>query len=177
MATSADQAAGDYVPYAPSIEELPTASAAALMAFVGQFPAAERERGAMLAAEAVRRYTGPVEGDADRRELVVTHNFLVGWLVRAALDAPNWRWLSLNHANAGLTVIRYAPTGRRLCWCTTIWRTCPRTCGGPGSVRSFDRDEDRVTPRVTGGAWCGVRLGVRASWRGPRRRAGAPVPR
>lgn len=23
--------------------------------------------------------------------------------------APMWRWLSLNHANAALTVIRYAP--------------------------------------------------------------------
>ncbi|MFD8010515.1 hypothetical protein ACFV5C_09585, partial [Streptomyces sp. NPDC059762] len=28
---------------------------------------------------------------------------------RAALDAPEWRWMGLNHANAALTVIRYAP--------------------------------------------------------------------
>jgi hypothetical protein len=40
---------------------------------------------------------------------VVTHNFLIGWLVRQAMDAPRWRWLSLNHCNAALTVIRYAP--------------------------------------------------------------------
>lgn len=39
----------------------------------------------------------------------MTHNFLAGWLVRAALDAPDWRWLGINHANAALTVIRYAP--------------------------------------------------------------------
>jgi probable phosphoglycerate mutase len=63
----------------------------------------------MLAAEAERRYTGTVPGDEDRHELVVTHSFLVGWLVRAALDAPNWRWLGLNPAHAALTVIRYAP--------------------------------------------------------------------
>ncbi len=26
-----------------------------------------------------------------------------------ALDAPKWRWIGLNHANAALTVIRYTP--------------------------------------------------------------------
>jgi probable phosphoglycerate mutase len=41
--------------------------------------------------------------------LVVTHNFLGGWFVRAAYDAPAWRWLGINLANAALTVIRYAP--------------------------------------------------------------------
>ena len=30
----------------------------------------------------------------------VTHNFLIGWLIRDALDAPKWRWIGLNHANA-----------------------------------------------------------------------------
>ncbi|MFU8854301.1 hypothetical protein ACNAW0_25435 [Micromonospora sp. SL1-18] len=29
--------------------------------------------------------TAPAEGDV--RELVITHNFLIGWLVRHALDA------------------------------------------------------------------------------------------
>ncbi|MGW6537963.1 histidine phosphatase family protein [Streptomyces sp. NPDC055051] len=101
--------AGDYVPYGPSREELPADAADALLGFLGQFPEEERARGAELAAEAVARFTGPVEGDEPRHELVVTHNFLVGWLVRAALDAPAWRWMGLNHANAALTVIRYAP--------------------------------------------------------------------
>jgi probable phosphoglycerate mutase len=41
--------------------------------------------------------------------VVVTHNFLIGWLIRAALDAPQWRWMGLNHSNAALAVIRYAP--------------------------------------------------------------------
>jgi probable phosphoglycerate mutase len=44
-----------------------------------------------------------------RRELVITHNFLIAWLVRHALDAPPWRWLTLNHCNAALTVLRYTP--------------------------------------------------------------------
>jgi broad specificity phosphatase PhoE len=50
-----------------------------------------------------------VPGAEDRHELVVTHAFLIGWLVRAALDAPPWRWMGLNHDNAALTVIRYRP--------------------------------------------------------------------
>ena len=65
--------------------------------------------GAALAAEAVRLLTGPVEGTTARHELVITHAFLIGWLVRHALDAPAWRWWGLNHCHAGLTVIRYAP--------------------------------------------------------------------
>ncbi len=103
------EAAGDYIPYLPSREELPTESADRTLARLAEFPAAERELGPGLAEEALARFTGTVEGDEPRHELLVTHNFLVGWLVRAALDAPKWRWLGLNHANAGLTVIRYAP--------------------------------------------------------------------
>ncbi len=55
------------------------------------------------------RFTGPVAGSHERHELLVTHNYLASWLVRQALDAPNWRWLTLNHTNTGLTVIRYNP--------------------------------------------------------------------
>lgn len=69
-----------------------------------------RARGAGLARQAVAEFTGPVDrGDAPRHDLVVTHAFLIAWLVRVALDAPAWRWIGLNHANAALTVIRYAP--------------------------------------------------------------------
>jgi hypothetical protein len=42
--------------------------------------------------------------------VLVTHHFLAGWLVRAAQDAPPWRWLTLTHAHAGLTVIQYRST-------------------------------------------------------------------
>ncbi|MFF7631987.1 histidine phosphatase family protein [Kitasatospora sp. NPDC008050] len=104
-----DEAAGDYLPCVPGRAELPTDSAEHLLGFLGEVPQAERERGAALAAQATARFTGPVAGEADRHELVVTHAFLVAWLVRHALQAPDWRWLGHNSANAALTVIRYAP--------------------------------------------------------------------
>jgi probable phosphoglycerate mutase len=101
--------AGDYIPYLPRREELPPESADAMLAHLSNFPAEEREHGPELAQAALAQFTGPVDGDQPRHELIVTHNFLIGWLVRAALDAPKWRWMGLNHANAALTVIRYAP--------------------------------------------------------------------
>ncbi|OEJ29013.1 histidine phosphatase family protein [Streptomyces agglomeratus] len=102
-------AAGDYIPYLPTREELPPEAADAWLKFLDQFTAEERDQGPALAAAALADFTGPVLGDKPCHELVITHNFLVGWLVRAALDAPKWRWLGINHANAALTVIRYAP--------------------------------------------------------------------
>ncbi|MER0445850.1 histidine phosphatase family protein [Streptomyces sp. Edi4] len=102
-------AAGDYLPYPPTREELPQEMADAFLTFLDRFPEQEREHGTRLAATALADLTGPVPGDEPRHELLVTHNFLVGWLIRAAFDAPNWRWAGVNHANAALTVIRYAP--------------------------------------------------------------------
>ncbi|MFJ4337139.1 histidine phosphatase family protein [Streptomyces sp. NPDC088915] len=101
--------AGDYIPYVPSREELPEESADATLDRLARFPAEEREQGPGLAREALELFTGPVDGEEPRHELVVTHAFLIGWLVRAALDAPRWRWMGINQANAALTVIRYAP--------------------------------------------------------------------
>ncbi|MFJ6432613.1 histidine phosphatase family protein [Streptomyces sp. NPDC091416] len=101
--------AGDYVPYLPERHELPPESADAMIARLAEFPAQEREQGPESAREALARFTGAVDGDQPRHELVVTHNFLTGWLVRDALDAPKWRWMGLYHANAALTVIRYEP--------------------------------------------------------------------
>ncbi|GAA2388704.1 histidine phosphatase family protein [Streptomyces glaucosporus] len=105
------EAAGDYVPYVPAPEELPPEWAGGMPRRLGGVAAEERERGAELAREALARFTGPVPGEEPRHELVVTHAFLVAWLVRDALSAPRWRWMGLNHANAALTVIRYAPDG------------------------------------------------------------------
>lgn len=100
-----DDAAGDFVPYLPKREELPETTADRLLSFARQLPPADEER----AAEAERRFTGPVAGVEARYDLVITHNFLVAWLVRASQDAPPWRWMALNHAHAALTVIRYPP--------------------------------------------------------------------
>ncbi|MFI0717699.1 histidine phosphatase family protein [Streptomyces sp. NPDC021224] len=103
------EVAGDYVPYVPRRDELPTECADFLLSFLAGVTDEERAYGERLAKEAIGRFTGPTEGEADVHEVVVTHNFLVGWLVRHALDAPAWRWLGLNHGNASLTVLRYAP--------------------------------------------------------------------
>ena len=44
---------------------------------------------------------------ADEHELLVTHNFLIGWFVRDVLGAPDWRWLGLNQQNCALTVVLF----------------------------------------------------------------------
>jgi len=103
-------AAGDYVPYLPSRSEMLDQHADRVLAHLGDVPVDEARSGAALAADALRQLTGPVVGDGgDRHELVITHAFTVGWLVRDALGAPAWRWWGLNHCHTGLTVIRYFP--------------------------------------------------------------------
>lgn len=103
------EAAGDFVPYLPAEDELPADSADFLLRFLQQFTAEELESGADLARVALEWFTGPVDGNNEQHQLLITHNFLVGWLVRHTLDAPKWRWLALNHCNAALTVLRFAP--------------------------------------------------------------------
>ncbi|GGM13952.1 MULTISPECIES: histidine phosphatase family protein [Micromonospora] len=100
----ASELAGDYLPDDTDPTGLPPAYAE----FLSGFSERERTDGPGLAAEAVRRFTSvPAEGD--RRELVITHNFLIAWLVRHALAAPPPRWLGLNSHNCGLTAILYRP--------------------------------------------------------------------
>ncbi|MER5726796.1 histidine phosphatase family protein [Streptomyces sp. NPDC002138] len=103
------ECAGDYVPYTPGRSELPEESADFYLRFLAGATEEERQRGPALARRALDAFTGPVDGEQDRHDLVVTHNFLIAWLVREAMHAPRWRWLGLNHCNASLTVIRYAP--------------------------------------------------------------------
>jgi len=52
-----------------------------------------------------------VVNDEDRNELVVSHNFVIGWIVRYILDASTWRWLGLNQDNCALTIVAWE-TGR-----------------------------------------------------------------
>ncbi|GAA2433370.1 histidine phosphatase family protein [Streptomyces glaucus] len=104
------EAAGDYVPYVPERDEVPADVADAMLPRLASLSAVDRARGAELVRQAVVEFTGPADGgNAPRHDLVVTHAFLIAWLVRAAFEAPTWRWMGLNHANAALTVIRYAP--------------------------------------------------------------------
>lgn len=48
-----------------------------------------------------------VVGKTDQHELLITHNFVIGWFVRHVLDAPQWRWIGLNQANCAITVLRW----------------------------------------------------------------------
>lgn len=98
----ADQIVGDYIPSDPTgVTELPAAYAE----FAAGFTEAERTHGPARATLALERFATPP--DADVCELVVTHNFTIGGFVCAALGAPPWRWMSLNQANCGITIIRY----------------------------------------------------------------------
>lgn len=69
-------------------------------------PDSERDRDAEALETAVRRFG--VVGDDDRNELLITHNFVIGWFVRHALDAPAWRWMGLDQANGAITIVEWA---------------------------------------------------------------------
>ncbi|MEU4677235.1 histidine phosphatase family protein [Micromonospora sp. NPDC023737] len=79
------------------------------LSWLDEVPDQERDEDAVGLRAAVEHLgTADVE---DRRELVVTHNFVIGWFVRHVLDAPTWRWMSLNQENCGLTIVQW-DTGR-----------------------------------------------------------------
>jgi broad specificity phosphatase PhoE len=101
------EAVGDYVPHVPTADEVDPEFRAEALAFLADVSTSEAAQGAALAAEAIRLLTGPEQGEEDSHNLVVTHAFTIGWLVRHACDAPPWRWLGLNHGHAALTVLRY----------------------------------------------------------------------
>lgn len=100
---SACDLVGDYVPFAPDPGGLPPDFAH----FLAGFSAAELTDGPKLAAAALEQFTGAGGEQADTHELIVTHNFLIGWFVSQALGAPPWRWLGLNQMNCALTIITY----------------------------------------------------------------------
>ena len=76
----------------------------AFESFFGAVTSDEIEAGSAQMADAVTEFLAPAVGD--RHDLLVTHNFVIGWFVREVLDAPPWRWLGVNQANCGLTIIR-----------------------------------------------------------------------
>ena len=72
--------------------------------FFGGVTAEQIEAGRAQMTDAVAEYLAPARGD--RHDLLVTHNFVIGWFVREVLNGPEWRWLGVNQAHCGLTVIR-----------------------------------------------------------------------
>jgi broad specificity phosphatase PhoE len=72
-------------------------------AFFGSVTEAQIEAGSAQMADAAAEFLrSHLE---DRHDLLITHNFVIAWLVREALGAPDWRWLSIGQANCGLTVL------------------------------------------------------------------------
>lgn len=72
-------------------------------AFFGSVTEAEVEAGRAQMADAASEYLARKSGEV--HELLITHNFVIGWFVREVLQAPEWRWMTLNQAHCGLTVI------------------------------------------------------------------------
>jgi probable phosphoglycerate mutase len=64
----------------------------------------EIEAGQAQMADAVAEWLTPSRDD--RHDLLITHNFVIAWFVREVFGAPTWRWMGLNQANCGLTIIR-----------------------------------------------------------------------
>jgi serine/threonine-protein phosphatase PGAM5 len=87
------------VPEPGQEDEYPTEA----LPWLANVPAGEQDQGARQ-IEAAYRYFGALGGDS--QHLLITHAFVVGWFVRAALAAPVSAWLQLAPANAGLTLIR-----------------------------------------------------------------------
>ncbi|MBX3068251.1 MAG: histidine phosphatase family protein [Microbacteriaceae bacterium] len=72
--------------------------------FFGAITEAEIDAGKAQMADAVTEWLSPSRGD--RHDLLITHNFVIAWFVREVFGAPAWRWMGLNQANCGLTIIR-----------------------------------------------------------------------
>src|SRR5690606_29974340 len=89
----------DCVPSGPS-PELPHA----FEPFFGSVTPEEIEAGQAQMADAVAELLAPVR--QERHELLITHNFVIAWFVREVFGAPDWRWMGVNQANCGLTIIR-----------------------------------------------------------------------
>ena len=77
---------------------------AAFESFFGGVTPEELEAGKAQMADAVAEWLSPARGE--RHDLLITHNFVIAWFVREVFGAPAWRWMGLNQANCGLTIIR-----------------------------------------------------------------------
>lgn len=75
--------------------------------FFGAVTEDEVEAGQAQMQDAVAEFLGPKKGDS--HQLLITHNFVIAWFVREALGAPEWRWMTLDQAHCGLTVLHRKP--------------------------------------------------------------------
>jgi serine/threonine-protein phosphatase PGAM5 len=74
--------------------------------FFGSITEAEVDAGVAQMADATAEFLAHRPGAHD---LLITHNFVISWFVREVLEAPVWRWLTMNQAHCGLTVLAQRP--------------------------------------------------------------------
>ena len=75
----------------------------AFQPFFGSVTEAQIDAGQAQMTDAVAEWLTPSR--EDRHTLLITHNFVISWFVREVLGAPDWRWMTLNQAHCGLSVI------------------------------------------------------------------------
>jgi serine/threonine-protein phosphatase PGAM5 len=102
----------DRTPY-PSPEQRAVYPAQSLP-WLATVPVQERDEGGAQISAAMHHFArladdAPTSQPQPRRHLLVTHAFVIGAMVREALDAPAWRWIGLRPFNCALTVIRCEP--------------------------------------------------------------------
>lgn len=71
--------------------------------FFGAVTDAQIDAGRAQMSDAVNEFLVRKPGEV--HEVLITHNFVIGWFVREVLQTPEWRWMTLNQAHCGLTVI------------------------------------------------------------------------
>jgi serine/threonine-protein phosphatase PGAM5 len=71
--------------------------------FFGSITEAEVEAGRAQMADATSEFLARKTGEV--HELLITHNFVIAWFVREVMQAAEWRWMTLNQAHCGLTII------------------------------------------------------------------------
>lgn len=76
---------------------------AAFEPFFGGITDAEIDAGRAQMADATSEFLTRKSGEV--HELLITHNFVISWFVREVLQTPDWRWMTLNQAHCGLSVI------------------------------------------------------------------------
>lgn len=89
----------DCVPAGPS-PDMP----AVFEPFYGGISEDQIAAGEAQMADATAEWLAPSRDD--RHDLLITHNFVIAWFVREVFGAAAWRWMGINQANCGLTIIR-----------------------------------------------------------------------
>jgi len=75
--------------------------------FFGSVTEEEIDAGRAQMNDAINAFLVRKQGDV--HEVLITHNFVIAWFVREVLQMPEWRWMTLNQAHCGLTVISQKP--------------------------------------------------------------------